>query len=82
MTNSKDAAPTLNTAFTELEKIVGEFEQNEIDLEKSLPKFKRGLELAQFLKTRLAQLENEIKTVKAQYAEDAVAEEATETDEF
>lgn len=58
---------TLNTAFAELEKIVSQFEHDEVDLEQSLPQFKRGLELAQFLKQRLGQLENEIKTVKAEF---------------
>ncbi|HCC84266.1 MAG TPA: exodeoxyribonuclease VII small subunit [Candidatus Pacebacteria bacterium] len=67
MTNPKTTQPTLNTAFNELEKIVAQFEHDEIDLEQSLPKFKRGLELAQFLKTRLGELENEIKTVKAEF---------------
>lgn len=59
--------PNLNTAFTELEQIVQQFEHDEIDLEQSLPKFKRGLELAKFLKTRLNKLENEIKTIKAEF---------------
>lgn len=59
--------PNLNTAFTELEQIVQQFERDEIDLEQSLPKFKRGLELAKFLKTRLNKLENEIKTIKAEF---------------
>lgn len=58
---------TLNSAFAELEKIVSQFEHDEVDLEQSLPQFKRGLELAQFLKQRLGQLENEIKTVKAEF---------------
>jgi len=73
MTNSKtDTKPTLNTAFTELEQIVGQFEHDEIDLEHSLPKFKRGLELAKFLKTRLNELENEIKLVKAQFGDEKI----------
>lgn len=65
---SKNASElNLNTAFAELEKIVSQFEHEEVDLEQSLPQFKRGLELAQFLKQRLGQLENEIKTVKAEF---------------
>ncbi len=72
-TMTKSSEPqNLNSAFTELEKIVGQFEHDGVDLEESLPQFKRGLELAQFLKKRLNQLENEIKTVKAEF-------EATET---
>ena len=68
MTNPKnDPKLTLNLAFTELEQIVSQFEHDEVDLEQSMPKFKRGLELAKFLKSRLNKLENEIKTVKAEF---------------
>ena len=66
-TKTNPPEQTLNTAFAELEKIVSQFEHDEVDLEQSLPQFKRGLELAQFLKQRLGQLENEIKTVKAEF---------------
>ena len=54
----------LSQAFTELEKITAEFENGEVDLEKGIPKFKRGLELAQLLKKRLGEIENEIKEIK------------------
>ena len=81
MTNPKtDTKPTLNTAFTELEQIVGQFENDEIDLEQSLPKFKRGLELAKFLKTRLNELENEIKIVKAQFTDEKVTSSLDESE--
>ena len=73
--------PTLNTAFTELEKIVQQFERDEIDLEQSLPKFKRGLELAKFLKTRLNKLENEIKTIKAEFDPELNQANPTDLDE-
>ena len=54
----------MNQAFNELEKIVNEFEDGSLDLEESLPKFKKGLELVKYLKTRLKTIENEITEIK------------------
>lgn len=58
---------TLNQAFTQLEKLVAEFESGEIQLEDSVEKFKQGLDLASELKKRLSVLENEITTIKNEY---------------
>ncbi len=55
---------TLSKAFDELEKITKEFEKGSIDLEKGVPMFKRGLELAKYLKEGLSKIENEIEEVK------------------
>lgn len=59
----------MSQAFSELEEIVAEFEEGNIDLEESLPKFKKGLELAKFLKKRLKTLENEIVEIRDQFGE-------------
>lgn len=59
--------PSLSQAFAELEKITAEFEHGEIDLEKGIPKLKRGLELARYLKTRLKKIENEIEEVTVDF---------------
>lgn len=61
---------SMNQAFQRIEEIVAEFEEGKIDLEKSLEKFKEGLELAKFLKTRLKKIENEIEEIKDQYQEE------------
>lgn len=66
MTNDKK---TIESAYKELQKIVTEFENDEINLETSLPKFKRGLELSAFLKNRLGALKNEIKEIKDQFTD-------------
>lgn len=58
---------SIKTAFDELEKITHEFETGDMDLESSIPKFKRGLELAQYLKKKLNEVENEIIEIKAKY---------------
>jgi exodeoxyribonuclease VII small subunit len=67
MTKKQKKDISLSQAFTELEKITSEFENEEIDLEKGIPKFKRGLELARFLKKRLGKIENEIEEIKDKF---------------
>lgn len=78
----------VSEAFAELEKIVSAFENEELDLEESMPKFKRGLELAKLVKGKLALMENEIKEIQAEFQTSArsesnqnVAIESDESDE-
>lgn len=54
-------------AYSELEKIVQEFESREIDLEKDLPKFERGMELAQQLQVRLKSMENKVVEIEKKF---------------
>lgn len=54
-------------AYQELEKIVEEFESREIDLEKDLPKFERGLRLAAELQKRLKEAENKVVDVEKKF---------------
>jgi exodeoxyribonuclease VII small subunit len=54
---------TFGEAYEELQQLTKEFEQNNLDLEKAIPKYKRASELAQFLKKRLQELEVQIKEV-------------------
>ncbi len=56
-------------AYSELEKIVQEFESREIDLEKDLPKFERGMELAQQLQKNLKMMENKVMEVEKRYGD-------------
>lgn len=51
-------------AYEELEKIVAAFEAGEMDLERDLPKFERGLQLAKACRDRLKEIENHIKKVE------------------
>jgi len=53
--------------FEELESIVQDFESREIDLEKDLPRFERGLELAQKLQKRLKEIENTVTSIEANF---------------
>lgn len=68
----------VSEAFAELEKIVSAFENEELDLEESMPKFKRGLELAKLVKGKLALMENEIKEIQAEFQADVHVESNTE----
>ena len=56
--------PSLNEAFEELENLVKEFETGEIDLESGIPKYKRGQELAKYLKQKLTEMENQITEIR------------------
>lgn len=53
--------------YDELEAITGEFEAGDLDLEESIPKFKKAVTLAGELKKRLSEIENEIKVIKKDY---------------
>ena len=63
----KKEALNFGQGFEELEKIVRDFESREIDLEKDLPKFERGLELAHQLKDRLKEIENKVVTIEKKF---------------
>lgn len=54
--------------YEELEKIVADFESRELDLEKDLPRFERGLELAGRLQKRLQQIENKVVEIEKRFA--------------
>ncbi len=54
--------------YEELEGIVQEFESRELDLEKDLAKFERGLLLAQKLQNRLKEIENTVKEIERKFA--------------
>lgn len=57
----------LRDAYSELEEVIAWFEKEEIDLEEGIKKFERGLELAQFCRTRLSEVENKVKAIKEKW---------------
>ncbi len=67
--------------FAELEKIVKELEHGELDLDESLKKFERGLELAATCKKRLSDIENRVVEIKKKFSSLAQSEDSTDTDE-
>jgi len=58
---------TIDQAYQDLQKIVSEFENGEVDLEKSIPQFKKGLELASYLKEKLGELKVEVEEIKSKF---------------
>lgn len=54
-------------AYEELEAIVRDFESRELDLEKDIAQFERGMKLAQQLKERLQTLENKVEEINTQF---------------
>ena len=54
MTQRKDRTASFKEQFDELEALVEEFEKGELDLDESLKKFERGLQLAAACKERLS----------------------------
>lgn len=56
--------------YEELEKIVADFETRELDLEKDIPQFERGLFLAQQLQHRLKEIENKVITIEKKFKDD------------
>ena len=61
--------PSFSEAFQELEQIATWFDQEEIDLEKSLEQFGRALELAKICRSSLNTFELKLKELK-QHHED------------
>lgn len=57
----------LTDAFKELEQLTAEFESGQVDLESGIPKFKRGLQLAKYLKGELGKIELEIEQIKEEF---------------
>ena len=54
-------------ALKELEQIAAWFERPDIDLDEGLVKFERGMELAQRLKTHLADVENRVERIRRRF---------------
>lgn len=61
---AKQTTVNLSQGLTELERLVAEFESQDIDLEKDLPKFERGLKLAKQLQERLKEVANTVTEIE------------------
>lgn len=69
MTPSKDQH-SFSKMFDELERISKEFEQQDkLDIDASLKKFERGLEIASLLKKRLSDVELQVKKIKEKFSD-------------
>ncbi|NTV31084.1 exodeoxyribonuclease VII small subunit [candidate division WWE3 bacterium] len=79
MNDTTPAPSEFTKSLAEFESIIREFDRDQVDLEQGIPKFKRGNELARLLLNRLSQIENEIKEIKAEFA-DLEEQSATPSD--
>ncbi|MEX0594922.1 MAG: exodeoxyribonuclease VII small subunit [Candidatus Paceibacterota bacterium] len=65
----KKTDQSFKQAFSELEKLTQELENNDaIELEKGVKLFEKGMELAQICKYKLSLMENKIINIKTKYA--------------
>ena len=64
---TKKETISFSKGYEELEQIVTDFESRELDLEKDLPKFERGLEIAQLLQKRLKEIENKVTEIQKKF---------------
>ena len=55
--------------FEKLEKLVKDFEEGKIDLDKGIEKFEEWLKLAEECKKELTQLENKVTVIKGKFDE-------------
>jgi len=66
--SSKKQSIDFAKSFEELEKITEWFDSEEqLDLDKGLKQFERGLELAALLKQKLAEIENSVTALKKKF---------------
>lgn len=65
-------------ALIELEDITKWFESGDVDLDASVAKFERGMQLATDLKTHLSQVQNRIETVRVSFATDMAGQPTSE----
>lgn len=56
--------PSFAEAFKELEELTEWFEKEDVDLDESMKKFERGLELASVCREKLSDVENKVKKLK------------------
>ncbi|MEK7094826.1 MAG: exodeoxyribonuclease VII small subunit [Patescibacteria group bacterium] len=63
----KTSPQSFKEALIELENIAEKFEAGDLDVEKGLKDYERGLELAAFCKKKLANLEVRVKEIQSKH---------------
>jgi exodeoxyribonuclease VII small subunit len=67
---SKKSTINFAKAFEELEEITRWFDSEaQLDLDRGLKQFERGLELASELKKKLSEVENKVEEIKKKFSE-------------
>ena len=77
MSDTIDKTFDFAKAIEELEEINHWFQNEDIDLDEGLSKFRRGLELIKKSRERLKQVENEFKEIKKESSEEESPAEET-----
>ncbi len=78
MNEKEDKSFDFAKAIEELEEINRWFQNEEIDLDAGLSKFRRGLELIKKSRERLKQVENEFKEIKKEFGGEEILTEEPE----
>ena len=78
MNEKEDKSFDFAKAIEELEEINRWFQNEEIDLDAGLSKFRRGLELIKKSRERLRQVENEFKEIKKEFGGEEILTEEPE----
>lgn len=67
---NKKSSINFAKAFEELEQITKWFDsQDQLDLDRGLKQFERGLELASELKKKLSEVENKVEEIKKKFSD-------------
>ncbi len=80
MTNRKVEEMKFEEALAELEQIVQELEQNNVELDKALEQYQRGIELSKYCRQQLENAEKMVAKVVTESGEEAafISDEAGE----
>lgn len=70
MATKKKESFDFTKGYKELESIVADFESRELDLEKDLPQFERGLLLASQLQKRLKEIDNKVVEIEKKFSDE------------
>jgi len=67
MSKTSKTNPDFGELINELERIVEWFERDEIDIDASIEKFERGMQIAEELKKRLKAVENKVQKIQISF---------------
>lgn len=67
MSKTTNNQKNFGKSIAELEEIVAWFESGDVDLDKALERFERGMELVENLKKHLREVENKVEVIKNKF---------------
>ncbi|MBI4092735.1 MAG: exodeoxyribonuclease VII small subunit [Candidatus Kerfeldbacteria bacterium] len=72
---------SFSEAFAELEKITTDLESDNLDLDKAIAKFERGLELSQQLKAKLKSVNQRVEKIRQKFGSTEIPEDEAPIEE-